>query len=666
MTRPVDYRPDIDGLRAIAVLAVLLFHYGVSWMPGGFVGVDVFFVISGYLITKGLAQDIGQNGYRPGPLLIRFYNKRIRRIAPALLTVLAATLAAGWFLLMPGDYVSLAQSAAYSAFGLGNFYFYQNTGYFDRAAELQPLLHMWSLGVEEQFYLVWPFLLLGIMWQMAGHRIPTLIIILLLVITSFALTLYTIAVNPKAAFFLPLPRLWELGLGAAIAFVPKISGQALASLMGLAGQALIGWSVLMVEGGETSTGWPMVPAVVGSALLVWPRAASLPARLLSVAPLRFIGLISYSLYLWHWPVLVLFRFYNHGDMPGPAEAAVLAVISVGLATLSWRFIENPARRVTFPSLAAIATGIASAASIAMVSLWLIQMEGFTSRLSQQAQAMRSLDEMWQWTCPFKTSLPEFGRDGQNMCVLGALWKTATRRAIIWGDSHAGHLAPLVQSAASGDIAYLVSNPCPAALGKSIWRRHRTDPNYHERCQAQRRNLLELLHKDRSIETLILAASWGPLATVVQHIDQAATASGPQLVKSGLAELLPQLPPAVRVVLVGQFPFPGKDPVPCELTHERIIQRRACESAAASLFAATAETVEPVNVMFEQLKADFPEIALLLPSRQLCDTGTCLTRLDSIPLYRDESHLRRNLPAEILQKLADLSGINTLIATIEQP
>lgn len=666
MKQPVDYRPDIDGLRAIAVLSVLIFHYGASWMPGGFVGVDVFFVISGYLITKGLAQDITRNGYLLGPLLLRFYNKRIRRIAPALITVLAATLAAGWFLLMPGDYVTLGQSAAYSAFGLGNFYFYKSTGYFDRAAELQPLLHMWSLGVEEQFYLVWPILLLGVMWWTAGRRNLTLAIILMIVTASFVLALYTVTVNPKAAFFLPLPRIWELGIGAAVAFVPKINSKWAANLMGAAGLALIGSAVLLVEGGEASPGWPMVPAVVGSALLVWPRIANLPSQLLSIAPMRFVGLISYSLYLWHWPVLVLFRFYINGDMPTPIEAAALTAISVVLATLSWRYVERPARTIEFPPLAAIGTGIGSAAMIAAVSLWVVHAEGFYNRLSEQAQAMRSLDVMWRFTCPYKMNMPEFGRDGKNMCVVGASWKTATRRAIIWGDSHASHLAPLVQNAASGEISYLVYNPCPAAVGKTVQRLHRGNPNYIERCEKQRQSLLQKLDDDPSIEALILAASWGPLVSRLRRFDGMANRSGIELLKEGLAEFLPEVPPSVRVVLVGQFPYPEADPVPCELAAENILQRRRCHDAGTTVFASTFTTVEPVNIVFEQIKADFTQIALLLPSRQLCDNGTCVTRLDNIPLFRDGSHLRRNLPVDVLRNLADLSGLSEVLASIEQP
>src|SRR5215467_1644528 len=162
----LKYRADIDGLRAIAVLAVLLFHYGAPGVTGGFVGVDIFFVISGYLITRLLVGEIAGTGLS----LVDFYSRRIRRILPALYLILLVSLVAGWWFLMPGDYADLGKSAAYAAAGLGNLYFYEHTGYFDRAAEFQPLLHLWSLGIEEQFYLVWPALLALIMWATGRRR----------------------------------------------------------------------------------------------------------------------------------------------------------------------------------------------------------------------------------------------------------------------------------------------------------------------------------------------------------------------------------------------------------------------------------------------------------------------------------------------------------------
>jgi peptidoglycan/LPS O-acetylase OafA/YrhL len=343
----IDFRQDIAGLRAVAVLSVLLFHYGVATMSGGFVGVDVFFVISGYLITKSITDDIGRNGLAIGPLLVRFYNRRIRRIAPAALVVLTVTIVASWFLLMPGDYASTGESAAFSAVGLGNWYFFLNTGYFDREASLQPLLNMWSLGVEEQFYLVWPILLSLVLWIAKGHRLVVASLVAALASAGLAYSVYAVSVSPMLAFYLPHARDWELGAGALLVFLPAIRSRLLSEAMSVVGLALIIWSVFTLVGAETSLGWTMVPAVFGSALLVWPRAESWTARFLSLRPFTFIGDISYSLYLIHWPLLVLFKHYANGQEPTLTEATMLGSASIGLAYLSWRFVENPVRKSSF-------------------------------------------------------------------------------------------------------------------------------------------------------------------------------------------------------------------------------------------------------------------------------------------------------------------------------
>jgi peptidoglycan/LPS O-acetylase OafA/YrhL len=246
-----DYRPDIQGLRAIAVLAVIFFHYNSSWLPGGFAGVDVFFVISGYVITKSLTAHIDKHGFRFSPYIKQFYRKRILRIFPALLVVLSATLVAGWFLLMPDEYLRLGASAALSSVGLGNVYFFRHTDYFDPAAEREPLLHMWSLGVEEQFYVVWPVLLFGLLWwsQRRNHRRLNVILALTaIIVLGIAYSAFELTTNSAAAFYLPLPRAWELGVGALLTFLPSVRGRAASEIMGVLGIFLIAWSLLTLKG----------------------------------------------------------------------------------------------------------------------------------------------------------------------------------------------------------------------------------------------------------------------------------------------------------------------------------------------------------------------------------------------------------------------------------
>jgi peptidoglycan/LPS O-acetylase OafA/YrhL len=214
------YRPDIDGLRAIAVLSVLAYHYSAPLpyfpLPGGFTGVDVFFVISGFLITQILAADVEAGRFS----VLRFYDRRIRRILPALLVMLATTLLAGKFLLMSGDYQALGVSAAASAFGVSNFFFLNHSGYFDRTSDLMPLLHTWSLAVEEQFYFIWPALLAFIAKRRSRADITAAMAVL--VIVGLGASLIWRDYDAKAAFYLAVPRAWELALGGLLVFLPKL------------------------------------------------------------------------------------------------------------------------------------------------------------------------------------------------------------------------------------------------------------------------------------------------------------------------------------------------------------------------------------------------------------------------------------------------------------
>lgn len=291
-----DYRSDIDGLRAVAVLGVLVYHYGATWLPGGFTGVDVFFVISGFLITSILRREILAGEFS----LLGFYDRRLRRIAPALFAVLLVSLVAGWFLLIPGDYADMAKSAAYSAGGLGNLYFFWNTGYFDQAADLQPMLHMWSLGVEEQFYFVWPPLLFLLMTRLSSQRVVVGVLAIGLAV-AFAFAVWDVSVHPKAAFYLPHARAWELALGAILAFLPRIGNRLLSEVMVAAGLALIAWSYLVITSKDPFPGLNAAYACIGAALVIWPKSPTFFAGPLSLRPMVWVGLISYSLYLWHWP-----------------------------------------------------------------------------------------------------------------------------------------------------------------------------------------------------------------------------------------------------------------------------------------------------------------------------------------------------------------------------
>ncbi len=301
-----DYRSDIDGLRAVAVLGVLVYHYGATWLPGGFTGVDVFFVISGFLITSILRREILAGEFS----LLGFYDRRLRRIAPALFAVLLVSLVAGWFLLIPGDYADMAKSAAYSAGGLGNLYFFWNTGYFDQAADLQPMLHMWSLGVEEQFYFVWPWLLL---------LIPKRAVVPVLLLFFAGWSLLPLWVDH---FHADIPvnegarRAWRVFFYGA-----KFNSMAFGCVLGYAfakGHGLLhrvsnkvvayGSAFLAFGLWFSGTILPLFHDEIFTVLfglIVLNAASGRYPAFIDRGPLDFLGRISYGIYMYHWMVLLL-------------------------------------------------------------------------------------------------------------------------------------------------------------------------------------------------------------------------------------------------------------------------------------------------------------------------------------------------------------------------
>src|SRR5579872_561427 len=358
----LQYRPDVDGLRAIAVLAVVAYHAFPASFPGGFVGVDVFFVISGYLISSIIFLDL----YKGAFSFRHFYARRIRRIFPALLLVLAACFGFGWFTLLPQEYERLGKHIVAGAGFISNFAFWREAGYFDKAAELKPLLHLWSLGIEEQFYLLWP-LLLYITWKLR-LKFPLLILPVLLV--SFGLNVATVQSDKVAAFYSPLTRFWELMIGSMFAYVslfPMKSSGALPAgkrtaaallarlavsrdLQAPAGILLIVVSVFALNRDQNFPGWRAALPAVGAVLLLSAGPeAWLNRRVLSNRALVLVGLVSYPFYLWHWPFLSFTRIVGDAAPPvGTRMGAILA--SLIAAWITYKGVEIPIRSGTYGSV----------------------------------------------------------------------------------------------------------------------------------------------------------------------------------------------------------------------------------------------------------------------------------------------------------------------------
>lgn len=356
------YRADIDGLRAIAVIAVVIFHAFPVYAPGGFVGVDIFFVISGFLISTVIFGSLKSDNFS----FVEFYSRRVKRIYPALLLVLLACFTFGWFVLMADEYAQLNKHIIGAAGFVSNFILWNESGYFDNAAETKPLLHLWSLGIEEQFYIIWPVLL----WASWKKRFNLLTIASLAAIVSFALNIKGIHKDISTTFYLPLTRFWELVAGSILAYVTlfnysavsrfknyletvlqtviyktplKNSNNLLYNLQALFGVVLILFSISIINSKYIFPGWWALLPVFGSVLIIDAGTRSwLNRNILSNRALVWIGLISYPLYLWHWPLLSFARIIE-GELPSVEIRSLLILISILLALMTYKLIEKPIR-----------------------------------------------------------------------------------------------------------------------------------------------------------------------------------------------------------------------------------------------------------------------------------------------------------------------------------
>ncbi len=439
------YRPEVDGLRAVAVLAVVLFHAGLGF-PGGYIGVDVFFVISGYLITSLILTDLEQGRFT----IVNFWERRARRIIPALATVVLATLIAGWFLLLPGDYASLGKSAIWQSLFMANIYFWKATvaGYFAGAADEMPLLHTWSLAVEEQFYLIVPLVLTALF---RFPRLRTLRVLLALfasgILVSLVASVYGVAYHRSVAFYFLPSRAWELLLGATIAILPPawlIHQLPVRETVCYAGLAAILLPCFLYTGQTPFPGLAALPPCLGTALIVWGNTrngqdtppTSL-GRLLAIRPVVFIGLISYSLYLWHWPIFAFSTYYLAGEPLTLGRRIVLIALGFALAIFSWRFLETPFRRKI---VCARRNGMFRFAATALAVSFtfgasIFALRGLPQRLPEAVRESLSYNPIVDDVFYGKDASIDDVASG-NLPPFGSRDLSQPVTIVVWGDSHA--------------------------------------------------------------------------------------------------------------------------------------------------------------------------------------------------------------------------------------
>jgi peptidoglycan/LPS O-acetylase OafA/YrhL len=622
--------------------------------------VDVFFVISGFLMTGLISEEFTRRGTLS---FGQFYSRRVRRIFPALLVMIVATAGLGYFLLFPGDYKELAQSGLYAALSLGNVFFYLSTGYFDIPSESKGLLHTWSLGVEEQFYLIWPLIMIGLLSVAKRRRASMAWLMAGIVGAGFLMSVYGVLTNPKAAFYLLHARLWELAAGGFLIFAPRLHNRWLDELFPAAGLGLILWSVCFLSPEWLFPGWNALPAVVGAALIINPASASsFVARVLSFQPLQFVGKISYSLYLWHWPLIVFWRQYRSGAALTLVDAAIVAGASLLVAFISWKWVEQPFRK-PLSVKATLRFGLAAAATVAALMFGVVQENGFPERVTSKLDALSSLKAMWDWSCPYAPG--PFNVD----CAVGADWRTASSRGAIWGDSHAEHLLPLLDLAGreTGRSIALFGDCPPIFHDGGLKRYMPASPEYDTSC-SQRAHYIDVLKSSPEIEFVMLAARWSAYLTVTYRNqgDPRSAARGLELLKDGLDEFVTEIAPLRRrIILLGEMPQMGFDPIPCVILQDIQLwrdqsEREHCLAMTASIPRSSfLERQSATNAVLRSVAAGHPDVFAVFPTDEMCRPD-CITSIGGEFLFRDSSHLRRNMSVDGVEKFATLLRLPDLL------
>jgi peptidoglycan/LPS O-acetylase OafA/YrhL len=637
----VVYRGDIDGLRALAVVAVMLYHADAPWFAGGFVGVDVFFVISGFLIAALILHEQQAGSFS----LWDFYCRRIRRIVPALFVMMAACAAVGWFILSPHDYRSLGRTILAAVFSVSNMKFWGEAGYFDAAPVEKPLLHTWSLGVEEQFYMVLPLLMVLIARYCPAWRLR---LIVLLAVLSFVASCALIAADhAMAAFYLVPSRMWELLAGVLLAagVVPAPRNPAQRGAAAFAGLALLGGAIVGLSAEVPFPGAYALIPVMGAVLVIWAGCggASPVAHWLASTPMVFAGKISYSLYLWHFPMLAFVAYLSLGRA-SPTASAIALIAVVPLAILSWYCVEQPVRRAG-PRLSRRALVIATAAGMLVLVEFAIAANvtgGFSKRFDlarvglSSIMPIRNLDRL---QC-FAGAPKHISTD--RLCGLGAP-RVAQPSFVLWGDSHGEGLRPALDAAArqQGRLGVFAGQQaCPPLIGV-------TRPSAPQ-CASINQAILDYILASAAVEDVMLSARWawwaegtryrnepGPLIRLLPLI---ATRDGGDsnlsALEAGLARTVAVLTAAgKRVWLIGPVPEVGLN-VP---NYFYLRSAGLTDVEAAPTWAAFKARQANVLPLLDRIQHRYP-VGLVWPHALLCNGASCRIASEGKMLYFDDDHL----------------------------
>jgi peptidoglycan/LPS O-acetylase OafA/YrhL len=639
------YWPEIDGLRAVAILLVVLFHAGVPQLAGGFVGVDVFFVLSGFLITGLLGRELDRSGRID---LLDFYARRARRLLPALVVVLLSTLAVAAFLLTPvGEQQGLGISAIAACLFVANVLFHQiQLSYFAGQAEDFPLLHLWTLSVEEQFYIVWPLVMIGVaalVRARGGDRnaLRRAIVLTLAAasLASFVACWWLTASMPSSTFYLMHFRAWEFGLGALLALLPVTASglgertrRGLGTALIVAGLAAVLAAALLFDRTTMFPGLAATLPVLGTAAAIagiMLAPGTLPCQALASAPMVMIGKLSYSWYLWHWPLLALARPWSMGDSHLAVNLGLCAAALV-LSALTWRFVEEPVRRLRpgpfAGSAGSVKTGLGLMGGVAAAAMLLTVQANW--RLEREplltAAARASTEPPGQPAHCTVESARFTGLAPVADCALGA---KAGPLVMMWGDSHAWHFMPaMVEWARQSGSRVLLRDfggckPYAASVPEGIPARNVPGAADCVRFNAAILDSLPRM-KQEGARAVVLAARWS-VASQLQN--------GLADWEGGLAMVVRRIrAEELEVVLVAETPHQPQNVPVC-------VARRGAEACARPRARVDAERAAALATL-ERISSTASGVSVLDPLGALCTGEICPAVRDGAVLYRDDNHI----------------------------